>query len=96
MAAPTTTTTPPPPSTTNAPTPTARNPLAGFCQGRNDGNYEHPTSCTKFIQCVGQRYVYIQNCPPGLHYNKTSDQCDWPENVNCASKNLLHTLLDLI
>ena len=85
-SAPTTTTTT---TKTIPPSPTAYNPLAGFCNGRADGNYAHPSRCDQFISCVAKRIVYVRNCPAGLYYNAKTDQCDWKRNVNCPGKHVV-------
>ncbi|KAK9501597.1 hypothetical protein O3M35_012294 [Rhynocoris fuscipes] len=42
------------------------------------------SDCTKFYTC--QFGVLIQQeCPPGLHFNKNSKMCDWPENAKCST-----------
>jgi len=54
------------------------------CVGKPDGNYPHPTNCTKFITCSNQR-KYEMNCPHGLHFNSNLLMCDYPANANCNS-----------
>jgi len=77
----TTTTTPPTPS------PTANNPLAGFCNGKRE--------CDQFISCVAKKIVYIRDCPAGLYYNAKLDKCDWKRNVNCPGKYTCVTKIEL-
>lgn len=55
---------------------------AGFCDGKANGNYQDPDNCYGFIACSNQ-IVYKMNCSDGLKYNKKTDQCDWPQNVQC-------------
>ena len=56
----------------------------GFCAGKANGNYPDPDSCYGFISCSNQ-IAYKMNCnPPSLKYNETTDQCDWPQNVQCG------------
>lgn len=83
---PPTTTTQPPPSPTTQTTPTVNPSLQGFCNGRDDGNFENPHRCDQFLSCVGGRVLYVRDCPVGLYYNEKIDQCDWPRNVDCPSK----------
>jgi len=63
------------------------------CSGKGDGNYLHPTDCTRFISCSGgiasQRDC--ANCDtPGrcrdgrTVYNATKDECDWADVTECV------------
>ena len=99
-----TTASPPPPTpakttsapvkTTSAPVKTTKSPLAGFCKGKKDGNYKHPTRCDKFISCVASKYMYIRDCPATLYYNAKTDRCDWPGTVpGCPGNTFLLVLL---
>ncbi|MFJ3818129.1 chitin binding peritrophin-A domain-containing protein [Streptomyces sp. NPDC090056] len=67
------------------------------CAGKPDGNYIHPTDCTKFISCVAQQYAYERdcaachpnpdNCPNGkLHYDAASDACLWSYEAGCVTE----------
>lgn len=53
-----------------------------FCSGLPDGNYKDPNNCYGFISC-SNGLTYKMDCPAGLRYNYTIDQCDWPVNVPC-------------
>ena len=55
---------------------------AGFCGGKADGNYPDPDNCYGFIACSNQ-IAHKMKCPAGLKYNQATDQCDWPQNVQC-------------
>ena len=57
---------------------------SGFCTGKADGNYYHPTNCTKFVSCAST-HTYVTDCPAGLHYRKDNDACDWKANANCPT-----------
>ncbi|CAL8091063.1 unnamed protein product [Orchesella dallaii] len=64
------------------------------CTGKADGNYVHPTDCTRFISCSGniasQRDCANCNvdpvrCPEGRTvYNATVDQCLWADETTCG------------
>lgn len=44
-----------------------------------------PEDCTKFYICNnGQKNSFV--CPPELLFNPVYEVCDWPANVNCATK----------
>ncbi|XP_065088084.1 probable chitinase 10 [Ochlerotatus camptorhynchus] len=43
----------------------------------------HPTSCSKFLTCVGSHPVE-QDCPAGLHWNVEQSRCDYPESPQCS------------
>ena len=53
-----------------------------FCSGLPDGNYKDPHNCYGFISC-SNGLTYKMNCPAGLRYNYTINQCDWSANVPC-------------
>jgi hypothetical protein len=53
--------------------------LAGFCVGKGDGNYSHPSDPNKFISCVAETYAYERACPAGYTYDPGSDLCVSPE-----------------
>jgi len=67
------------------------------CAGKPDGNYIHPTDCTKFMSCVAQEYAYERacpacdvnpdNCPTGrLHYDHGEDACLWSYEAGCVTE----------
>ena len=53
-----------------------------FCSGLPNGNYKDPNNCYGFISC-SNGLTYHMDCPAGLRYNYTINQCDWPANVPC-------------
>lgn len=72
-------------------------PIQSFnCKGKADGNYLHPTDCTRFMSCsanVGSE----RDCPPCDHkldpirckstnrlvYSDTQDTCVWADQTEC-------------
>ena len=66
------------------------------CAGKTDGNYIHPTDCTKFISCVAQQHAYERDCPKcdvdpvtcpngRLHYDHASDTCLYADEAGCVT-----------
>jgi hypothetical protein len=66
------------------------------CTGKPDGNYIHPTDCTKFMSCVAQTHAYERDCatchyhpidcPTGkTHYHEPSDACLWASEAGCVT-----------
>lgn len=67
------------------------------CAGKADGNYIHPTDCTRFMSCVAQTYAYERDCPAchvdpvrcpsgKLHYDAPSDSCEWADVAGCVTE----------
>ena len=49
----------------------------------DEGEYNTPAgSCSSFYQCVNGKKT-LQNCYEGLHWNKETNTCDWPEAAGC-------------
>lgn len=42
----------------------------------------HEYNCTLFYVCDRGQAV-LQSCPPGLHFNRLLQLCDWPESAGC-------------
>lgn len=66
------------------------------CTGKPDGNYIHPTDCTKFISCVAGKYAYERDCPTchvnprdcptgRTHYHAPEDACLWAWEAGCVT-----------
>jgi hypothetical protein len=63
------------------------------CSGKRDGNYVHPSDCTRFISCSGSVaserdcancHVDSVTCPEGrLVYNSTQDECLYADQTRC-------------
>ncbi|XP_049807852.1 uncharacterized protein LOC126251462 isoform X3 [Schistocerca nitens] len=47
------------------------------------GPFVNPTDCTTYYQCIGDGIVLVRPCPSGLHFNRKTAQCDYPENAKC-------------
>jgi len=72
------------------------------CAGKPDGNYEHPSDCTRFISCSGgiasQRDCANCNidpvrCPAGRTvYNVSVDACLWADETTCGGTPVPTTL----
>jgi len=52
------------------------------CSKLDDGMYPVAGDCTAFVQCHGGR-SFEKSCPPGLHFNAGTQNCDWPANAGC-------------
>lgn len=54
------------------------------------GNYPHPLSCAKYIQCTKVREYYegfIFTCSPGLHFDAVSGMCSFTQ-FGCTRNNV--------
>ncbi len=72
--------------TTSQPPSTAQCPItnqAAFCTAAGPGLFPDPCSCSSFFNCGAGGTGGRQACGPGLLFNKTTKQCDWPANVVC-------------
>jgi Chitin binding Peritrophin-A domain len=64
------------------------------CEGKDDGNYIHPTDCRKFISCTNERaaemdcaicHIDLTTCPTGrLYYNSPTDSCEYLIEAGCV------------
>ncbi|KPI96666.1 putative chitinase 3 [Papilio xuthus] len=43
----------------------------------------HESDCTKFYYCVYGEKV-LRQCALGLHFNPSTQNCDWPEDAECT------------
>eukprot|EP00095_Tigriopus_kingsejongensis_P012687 maker-scaffold22_size673200-snap-gene-4.22 protein:Tk12687 transcript:maker-scaffold22_size673200-snap-gene-4.22-mRNA-1 annotation:"polysaccharide deacetylase" len=48
-----------------------------------DGHFGDQDDCSKFYQCAHD-IPLVKYCPGGLFWNSESNQCDWPEDVDCT------------
>ncbi|NSL89242.1 chitin binding domain-containing protein [Chitinophaga sp. Mgbs1] len=56
--------------------------VSAFC---NDGDLiPHPDDCSKYFKCHNGEAIEF-TCPAMLHFNPTTQTCDWPENAGCIS-----------
>jgi len=77
---------------TNNPVPTLSQevtndtPLHPRCpaeEGEFPYHFEHESDCTKFYKCSFGR-AHVEVCdPPGLHFNRDLQVCDYPESAGC-------------
>ncbi|XP_023944029.2 probable chitinase 10 [Bicyclus anynana] len=71
-----------PPTTTTTTTTTASNrPLEGGVCGAQDVHASAST-CDSYLLCVSGQWRK-QLCPPGLHWDKRTNRCDWVEFAMC-------------
>lgn len=49
-----------------------------------DRQLPNPYDCTTYYECVGDQ-PYLLNCPPGTHFDKSLNVCNWPEQAGCTS-----------
>jgi len=49
----------------------------------SDGHHRHPTDCRSFIVCASGTPWFF-SCSDGLHFNKSTNQCDLPQNAGCS------------
>ncbi|XP_052832448.1 probable chitinase 10 [Octopus bimaculoides] len=53
-----------------------------LCQGKPDGTYSHPKSCTEYVFCVNGR-SFIEKCKVGL-WNQNKGLCDPDPSFRCT------------
>ena len=53
-----------------------------FCTTKSDGNYAFPQRCTKYVTCSNGA-PFVITCPGNLHYNPSTNQCDYPLTFRC-------------
>lgn len=68
------------------------------CTGKPNGNYLHPSDCTRYITCHNGRAADMA-CPDCglannpyqcagsefLFYKAATDRCDWPRDTECQT-----------
>ncbi|XP_062541383.1 probable chitinase 10 [Armigeres subalbatus] len=63
----------------------------GQCPEQYDPSNEvflpHTSDCSKYYICTWGGLAVSLNCPAGLHWNRDSDQCDWPAQAGCVQRN---------
>ncbi|XP_071552436.1 zinc metalloproteinase nas-14-like isoform X2 [Panulirus ornatus] len=45
--------------------------------------FRYPGDCSKFYQCSNS-ISFIMDCPAGLHFSLSKNQCDYPSQANCT------------
>lgn len=56
------------------------------CDRETESFVPHPLDCSKFFRCDHGRLI-SQECSPGLHFDSSIDNCNWPDKVNCKKSN---------
>ena len=56
--------------------------------------FPHPEDCEWFFHCRNG-VAYCMKCPPGLHWNKDLDTCDFPYRAKCADRCVPSSVLDV-
>nr|AAR06265.1 peritrophic membrane chitin binding protein 1 [Trichoplusia ni] len=59
-------------------------PTICAADGSNDVLVAHE-NCNKYYICLGGKPI-ARPCPGNLLFNPNSDQCDWPQNVDCGDR----------
>lgn len=55
---------------------------------RANGMFRHSADCSQFIEC-GNGVAHVKSCPAGLAWNDRTGNCDWPENTDCPSEEVV-------
>lgn len=53
---------------------------------RSATGIEPHENCNQFVLCPNFGQPVTMNCPGTLLYNSYTQQCDWPENVDCGDR----------
>lgn len=61
---------------------TTNSPGGEFTCPQTSGFFPHPQHCNLFYQCANN-VAHLLSCPPPLHFNPSSNNCDWDFNANC-------------
>ena len=56
--------------------------IVGFCNNLENGNYNHPTGCDKYVAC-SNHIATTMPCPAGLHFNHVRNKCLESEIAHC-------------
>jgi len=51
----------------------------------SEGFFPDPDNCENFYQC-SSGVANLKTCPAGLHFNATTEVCDWPESAGCDAE----------
>ena len=82
-----------PPTTLPPTTTTYGGSLDDFCKKEGHGNWKHPDTCFKWVQCWAGGYV-LHDCPEGTIWNGKKGgihgACDWKANVENCKDCLCH------
>ena len=65
-----------------------------FCMERLDGVYGDPNWCNVYHNCLSG-VDFKTKCPDGLIWNETKKDCDWSDNTQCSTGNLLKDASDI-
>ena len=57
--------------------------MEGICKGREVGNYQHPSDCTKYVACTACNNPIVMRCPANLHFNRLLNQCVDSTKAHC-------------
>uniref|UniRef100_A0A7M6DNN2 Chitin-binding type-2 domain-containing protein n=1 Tax=Clytia hemisphaerica TaxID=252671 RepID=A0A7M6DNN2_9CNID len=63
-----------------------------FCKNREDGNYQNPWDCNRFVQCVHKKAHIISCQADGLVYDPYLDMCR--DNLRCQKISLRSPIED--
>lgn len=70
------------PQGTTIPAPSVVMPVTGSSCNEGPQFKADPKSCSSYYQCIFGEYRQ-QHCNGGLHFNKETSHCDWPESAKC-------------
>jgi Chitin binding Peritrophin-A domain len=57
-------------------------------EGKYAVHFEHPSECNKFYKC-SFGLAYVINCPPGLHWSRQLNRCDFKHVALCPYRHQL-------
>jgi len=66
--------------------------ISALCPPTNDPDpnawaifFPNPADCDSYYVCNWGEGI-LMPCPAGLHFNPTTNVCDWPENAGCTAE----------